>query len=61
MSVLFTDGGITQTDCGRTSDSVPLSIKHLFLWPAEKRTKNCNRLSPNFFSIAHTGAWFLNA
>lgn len=40
MSMLFTGGGITQTDCGQASDSDPFSVKHLFLRPAEKEQKN---------------------
>lgn len=40
MSMLFTGGGITQTDCGQAPDSAPLSVEHLFLQPAEKELKN---------------------
>lgn len=59
MSMLFTSGGITQTDCGQASDSVLLSVKHLFLQPAEREQKILNRLCPNPVSIcAHTHTGF---
>lgn len=40
MSILFTASDITQTDWGQGSDSVLLSVKHLFLRPAGKEQKH---------------------
>lgn len=58
MSILFTTSDITQTDWGQASDSVLLSVEHLFLQPAEKEQKHLIACLLTCFQLRTQGPLF---